>query len=540
MPRTPLLARVRTLTSVARTALRTGAPADELLDAGAAGPLLTRRAALGYAAAGVALGACADASRLLTPRDVAPIGPRPDRASAPGARVAVVGAGLAGLTCAYRLRERGIRATVHEASGRVGGRCWTDRTTFADGQIAEHGGELIDQGHTTIRQLAQELGLVLDNVLRAEPAGTEPFFHFGGTRYAEADAVRDLKAVWQPLKRDYVAAGYPTSYTRSTPRGRALDAMSVRDWIATTVPGGLAAPLGRLLDVAYTIEYGADTGEQSALNLVYLLGALGQGQLRPFGPSNEKYKVRGGNDRIVQALQNALDGQIAVNAALAAITRAGSAWTLHFDDGRTVAADHVVLALPFRLLRERVALSSGDFPEPKRRAIAELGMGRNAKLALQFTARHWNALGNGGDTYADTGYQATWEVTRAQAGRAGILVNYTGGAATDAQGGRLPSALATEFLARVEPVLPGLGTRWNTRVRFDDWPRDPWTLGSYSYYRPGQYQRFGGAEGEAVGSCHFAGEHTSVDAQGYLEGAVESGARAAREVLADLGVIAHA
>jgi monoamine oxidase len=89
-------------------------------------------------------------------------------------------------------------------------------------------------------------------------------------------------------------------------------------------------------------------------------------------------------------------------------------------------------------------------------------------------------------------------------------------------------------------VLPGLGERWTTRVAFDDWPADPWTRGSYSYYRVGQYTRFGGAEGEAVGACHFAGEHTSVDAQGYLEGAVESGERAAREVLAGLGVMPRA
>ncbi len=170
-------------------------------------------------------------------------------------------------------------------------------------------------------------------------------------------------------------------------------------------------------------------------------------------------------------------------------------------------------------------------------------MGRNAKLALQFAGRHWHTLGNGGDSYAEpgaTGYQATWEVTRAQPGARGILVNYTGGPATDAQGAQPADALARRFLAQVEPVLPGLGARWNGRALFDNWTLNPWTRGSYSYYEPGQYARFAGAEGEAVGTCHFAGEHTSIDAQGYLEGAVESGERAAREVLAGLGVIPKA
>src|SRR6185503_5146275 len=76
-----------------------------------------------------------------------------------GPRIAVVGAGLAGLTCAYRLRQAGRLATVYEASERVGGRCWTLRGAFEDGQIAEHGGELIDTGHDQIRDLIRELDL---------------------------------------------------------------------------------------------------------------------------------------------------------------------------------------------------------------------------------------------------------------------------------------------------------------------------------------------------------------------------------------------
>jgi monoamine oxidase len=342
--------------------------------------------------------------------------------------------------------------------------------------------------------------------------------------------------VWQPLKRDYQEAGFPTLYTSSTAAGRALDAMSIADWIASRVPGGLDSLLGQMLAVSYTIEYGGEVQEQSALNLIYLLGVIGQGQLRLFGPSNEKYKVRGGNDRIVSGLAAGLSGQVVTGKSLAAIRTKGSGWTLDFDDRTAVDADRVVLAIPFSVMRDRVDSTAAGFPTAKRRAIAELGMGNNAKLALQFATRHWYTLGNGGDSYSDTGYQATWEVTRAQPGARGILVDYTGAGVTLQQSGRLPAALAPEFLQRAEPVFPGLSAQWNGKATFDDWPRNPWTLGSYSYYRVGQYQRFAGAEREAVGSCHFAGEHTSIDAQGYLEGAVESGERAAREVLAGLGV----
>ncbi len=135
------------------------------------------------------------------------------------ARVVVVGAGLAGLTCAYRLKRSGIIATVYEANTRMGGRCWTRRSDFAQGQIAEHGGELIDQGHTTIRHLAQELGLPLDNLLATEPNGSTICLYFDGVAYSYRDAVRDLKQIWQPLHRDLIEAGYPTLYNNYTARG---------------------------------------------------------------------------------------------------------------------------------------------------------------------------------------------------------------------------------------------------------------------------------------------------------------------------------
>lgn len=86
--------------------------------------------------------------------------------------------------------------------------------------------------------------------------------------------------------------------------------------------------------------------------------------------------------------------------------------------------------------------------------------------------------------------------------------------------------------------MPGLAAKYDGKVSFDDWPRNPWTLGAYSYWKVGQYTRFAGVESEIEGACHFAGEHTSVDSQGYPNGAVKSGERAAREVLAALGSIA--
>ena len=292
MARTPLFSRLQQAASVAAEATTRNVTTGQVL-AERAERRPGRRDVLKLAgAAGLAAGAATLGARPAS----AAVGARPTGpAAAP--RIVVVGAGLAGLTCAYRLKQAGYTAAVYEASSRIGGRCWTIRGTFADGQIAEHGGELIDQGHTEIRQLAQELGLNLDNLLAAEANGTDDLYYFDGAPYSFAQATSDLKAIWQQIHSDVTAAPFPTLYNSFTTRGQQLDVMSVRAWINSYVPGGFGSKLGQLLDVAYNIEYGAETTDQSSLNMLYLLGFAGPGNLRIFGKSNEKYHVRGGNDR---------------------------------------------------------------------------------------------------------------------------------------------------------------------------------------------------------------------------------------------------
>ncbi|HEY8725311.1 MAG TPA: NAD(P)/FAD-dependent oxidoreductase [Gaiellaceae bacterium] len=462
--------------------------------------------------------------------------------AAGGPQIAVVGAGLAGLTCAYRLKQAGYSATLYEAHpDRIGGRCWTIRS-FSQGQIAEHGGELIDQGHTAMRQLAKELGFTLDNLLQAQPSGTEDFFYVNGGKYPYSQLVVDLNAIYQKMHKDVSAASYPTLWNLYTQRGWELDHMSIIDWLNETVPGGASSNLGRVLDIAYNIEYGAECSEQSSLNLLYLLGYSGQGQFHVFGPSNEKYHVKGGNDQVPRELGARLSGQIKMDHVLTAIKQnSGGSFTLTFQNGattRTTTVDHVVLAIPFSMLRG-VNYAKAGFEPLKVTAIKELPMGTNSKLHVQFTDRFWYAAQNNGNTYADTGYQNTWEVTRAQGGGKGILVDYTGGKVGASFGSGTPLERAQQFLTQLAPQFPkvDLSQHWDqspASVTVDYWAGYPWTKGSYSYWKVGQYTKFSGMEKERQGNCHFAGEHTSQDFQGYLNGGVETGERAANEILGDL------
>ena len=522
MPRTPLANQVQEMMSVVQESVERDVSTKQVIEERRAA-YVSRRDFLKLGLATTSALALSSVTRMM--------------AAAAAPRIVVVGAGLAGLTVAYRLQQNGYLADVYEASDRVGGRCWTDRSSFSDNQIVEHGGELIDQGHTQIRQLAQELGLSLDSLLQAEVNGTEPSYYFDGAHYPYAQATDDLKQAWQKIHSDASAASYPTLFDNFTQRGLELDHMSIIDWINESIPGGINSKLGQLLDVAYNIEYGGECNIQSSLNLLYLLAYSGQGQLRIFGKSNEKYHVRGGNDQIPARMAEALSGQIQLGHELTAIKQnTNGTFTLTFKNGRSsrdVTADKVVLALPFSILRSSVDYKRAGFSDLKKTAIEEMGMGTNSKLHIQFSSRHWVGLGSNGETFADTGYQNTWEVSRAQAGTSGILVNYTGGNYGATFGSGTPASRARQFLAQVEPVLPGITPKWNGKATIDYWQGYPWTKGSYSFWKVGQYTKFAGVERERQGNCHFAGEHTSIDFQGYLNGAVESGERAAGEILAD-------
>lgn len=487
------------------------------------------------------LAAAREARREALRRGVALLGatalPLPGAArstASPAPTIVVVGAGLAGLAAAWSLARQGLDVTVIEASPRAGGRCWTERKAFDAGQMAERGGELVDTAHDEIIDLALALGLTLDDLHAATPRGTAGVAFIGGRRYDEAEAARDFAALWPALQRDARRLGddLPT-YVRHTPAQVALDRLSARAWLDTRVPGGLSSPLARLLANAYVEEIGAELDEISAVTVIDLLRGSPQDRVSPYEASDQRYRVRGGNDLLVQRMAEALEPRIQAGTRLVAVSRrADGRCTLvvaRDTAQREVICDRVVLAMPFTLLRE-VDLAKAGFGERKLRAIRELGMARNTKLQLQFDERAWVARGGNGETRVEGSYQVSWEVSRGQDGAPGILNFYSGGDAAARAGAGMPEERAREALADLERVHPGLGAHWNGRVIRNAWDRHPWSRGSYSLLKPGQYTAFHGSEHRPEGPVHFAGEQSSQAWYGYLNGAVESGLRAADEV----------
>ena len=533
MSRTPLLGGLRKLFMDAHAARRAGVPMVAIAERRAeAAPRLSRRQ--------VVAAASASALTLALPRPALSKG-QPS--------IAIVGAGIAGLTCALKLRDRGIASTVYEASGRAGGRMFSNSSYWAQGQVSEWCGELIDSGHETVQALAKRFGLPLDDLHAAEPEGASDTYRFFNEYYLASKAESDFLArVAEAVAADAEAADYPTHYDSFTDAGALLDSMSVYDWIESRVPGGHRSRLGALLDIAYNTEYGAETTDQSALNLVYLLGYQpDEAAFSVFGESDERYHIRGGNQQLPNKMAEHL-GNVSYGHALKRLRRtAAGRYALTFAKGGgssvEIVADYVVLALPFAVLRG-IDIGDAGFDALKLEAIQELGRGRNGKTQLQFSQRIWNGKGSwpgvsNGSSYSDTGYQSSWDVTRAQPGSNGILVFYSGGKVTSSMVTQRsfatvsdPGVLtdATTALRRAEPVFRGLSSVWTGRATQSLPHQSEFFKASYAYYRVGQYLSFAGYEGITQGGVLFCGEHTSQDFQGFMEGGASEGKRAAREL----------
>jgi monoamine oxidase len=545
MPRTPLLRKFQALFEDFEEAERSGRSVEAVQEE-RRHMRLTRRDFL--KATGATVGAAAMAGPLSALAAAA-------QGSAKS-RIAIIGGGIAGLNAALTLQDAGIASTVYEASNRVGGRMHSDTTSWLHGQTSEHCGELIDSKHKTIQSLARRFNIPKVDLLSAEPVGsTETDFFFGGYYTTEQENA-DFNPVWTAVKKDLNSAPFPTLYNSFTPAGQALDNLSLYKWIERRVPGGHSSRMGRLLDVAYNIEYGNVTNEQSSLNLVYLLGFQPvPGNFRIFGASDERYHLAGGNERLPRAIAAALaPGTVQLNTALTAIVRnTDRSWTLFLNGpaGKfTRVVDRVVMSIPFSVLRG-LDYSQAKFDSLKQTAITQLGYGKNCKLQLQFNSRYWNQSGpwgiGNGLTYSDTGYQNTWDVTRAQDGDTGILVDYTGGGVPlasfkgDPTNPKVVAGFAKTFLSQIEAVFPGITKQWNGKATLDVPLANPFLLGSYSYWKVGQYTSFSGYEGARqpdpmTGTCHFAGEHCSTNFQGFMEGGAEEGARAADEIIDDFKV----
>ena len=472
-------------------------------------------------------------------------------------RVAIVGAGIAGLVTARRLRDAGIPATLYDSANRVGGRMHSERAYWGDGQHTEWCGAMIDSTHLTMHALARQFNLGLLDTYAARPPHARDTCFLDGRYYAMTDADRDFAAIYPILQAQLAKVDPTTTYANATATARQLDAMSMSDWIVQYVPHGLGGQLGRLIAQAYRNEYGRGIEELSALNLVLQLGQqrwfAQNHELNVLGYSDQRYIMAAGSQALPEAIAATLPaGSIRLGQRLTAIGKTKSgAYALTFTkDGmrEVVLADRVVLALPFIALRA-VDYSSAGFDAAKINAIENLGYGFHTKLHLQFDRRAWMRAGRPwpepttGQIWTTFRVQSALDYSLGQRGGDGLIEVFTAGPpgmvdTPPMAYARIGDSPAVErhvrdFFKQLEQIWPGVAQTWNGHATFGNAQADPNILASYSCWLVGQCTTIAGHEARAQGRVHFAGEHTSVEYQGFMEGGAQSGIRAAAEILAD-------
>jgi monoamine oxidase len=431
-----------------------------------------------------------------------------------GKRVIVAGAGLAGLTAAHELARRGAAITLLDGRARAGGRVWTIRDGLAGGQHGELGGEFIDEHHSRLRGLAKAFDLQLVRVL---PRGfTHRFRRSDGeivvSRSGPWEALRELLT---PLIRRYQAA-----------RGRD-DAETIREMSTYSLRAYLreqqaAADVHAMVDSTRGF-FLAEAEELSVLPFVAQLADTGSPAQTPV------YRIVGGNDRLIDALMRHTPARLLLGHQVQAIAQTADRVVVRATDQRgllqEIEGDVVVITFPASTLRD-VEITPA-LREDQQRAIARLKYGCATKVVVQTASDGLHA--RRAQAFATDGtLGAFWDATGGQPSPSPAIINFLGGGAASrklaaraaAGRGALLSDLCWLGLAGAPVIVQHAAT----------WEEDPFARGGYAYADPGFDPAWKPLLGRRAGRLVFAGEHTSEEFQGYMEGAVESGQRAASEV----------
>lgn len=431
-----------------------------------------------------------------------------------GVRVIVAGAGLAGLTAARALSRRGAVVRVIEARDRIGGRVWTHREAPLAPYHADMGGEFIDRSQKAIRKLASDLDVPLVRVLRRGfGAALE---NRGRVRVlASPEPVASaLATILEPAARAFKAGECDWGSTVASAIGR----KSLREILeeADAEPGVQAYATGlRGL-------YLADPEELSALVAV-------EQMLAEKAPGSEPmYRVAGGAGRLVQAAHDNARCRVDLRHVVRAVTEEGHGIgvTIEGASGRrsTARADYLVAAVPAPLLLEW-SISPG-LPDFQRQAFESLVYGPATKAVLRFSSRWWRRRGRPRAFGTNLPIGAVWESGEDQR-KAAMLTLLAGGSASTALKALLnsdPGGLLTR--------LRWLGgkSKEGPAIVSVSWEDDPWSRGGCAVFSPAFDPALRASLSRGTRRILFAGADTSQDFQGDMNGAVESGLRAAEEI----------
>ncbi len=484
---------------------------------------ISRRALLG----GAAGGAAATALSGVPYAAAAPSGSRTRSAD-----VVIVGAGLAGLTAADALARRGRSVLVLEADDRVGGRILGE--PIGGGDFVEMGGEFIGPTQNRIAALANRLGVrTFPTYLRGDNV-----YHRLGTRRRypkdvplppDSGAAEAAKAI---VQLDQMASEVPTENPWRAPRAREYDSKTFQTWIEEN----LQTPGGRFLaTLATRAIFSCEPRDTSLLFVLFYIAAAGnernEGNLERLVATEDGAQERrfvGGSQRIPEKLARQLGSRVVLGAPVNRIVQSGGGVRVEAE-GLTAVGREVIVAIP-PTLSGRIDYRP-KLPADRDQLTQRYPMGSVIKVNVVYDRPFWRDRGLTGSALGDLSpLQVTFDNTPPD-GRPGVLMGFI--EASEAR--RLDRRSAEE---RKRGVIDNLAKYFGSQARRPRryieklWDEDAWHRGCpVGIPSTGTLLEYGPAIRRPVGRVHWAGTETATFWNGYMDGAVRSGERAAGEVL---------
>lgn len=519
--KTPLLRILRKIVNISAINKETGIPTDDLLNENH--EIYSRRKFLGTTAKATAFIGIASTLPTLTSCKLSKENSLSDNSEAIQSdyKIAIIGGGMAGLHACHILKKNGIASTIYEGSNRTGGRMLSAHNVMGNNLVTEFGGEYLDTSHTTIFGLMDEFGLEkMDTFPSLDKLKIDAIF-IDGKHYTIEQAIKEFNKINKIIKADLDKIG--DNYEADSYAGE-LDKLSIDEYLAKI---GCTGWFKKFIQVAYESEFGYSTAELSSLNLITFIDTdTSKGEFKYFGDSDERYKVKGGNQQIVDKLAYLHKENILKEQVLTKVDKIDKTYKLTFANGKEITADFVIMTIPFTMLR-KVELNIEMTPE-KKNAIQNLNYGTNAKMMFGMDKRIWREQGFGGYLFNNI-VQNGWDNSLAQnndEGYGGYTV-FLGGAA----GKNMNNTEYDKYLTALEKAFPGAKATHNGKKAIMHWPTQPFVLGSYACFTKGQITGLLSHIATPVDNLYFAGEHCSEEFQGFMEGAAETGQKAAEQVL---------
>ncbi len=444
--------------------------------------------------------------------------------------VAIVGAGLAGLAAARHLSTAGVEVAVLEARERVGGRVCTRMAS--DGTPLDLGAQWIGPTQHTISQLARDLGIA---TFKTYDTGDNIQYVAGQRRrYSGAipthDPVVAADVVEALLALNTLAADVPVAAPWSAPDAPALDAQTFATWLQDNVASDGARALVRL---AINAVFSVEPGDLSLLHVLFYIHSAGSlMELVSVTGGAQESRFSGGAQQLADGMAGALGDRVMLGTRVHAIAQDVQGVRV-VAEALEVTAEHVIVALPPTLagrLRYHPPL-----PGVRDQLTQRVPMGTVIKVQCLYDAPFWRDEGLSGQVTSDSGAVRITFDNSPPTAAPGILLAFVEGD-EGRYWGRQPHearrAAVLECLARY------FGDRAASPREYVElaWAEEEYTRGCYTgYLPPGVWTAYGEALRAPIGRVHWAGTETATVWNGYMEGALHSGQRAAAEVLVALG-----